>query len=209
MSRPAAASRGRVLLVLVLLAGLTAFVHVPTWLTTTGTSALQGVVTVESSGTQVAPAGLAAAVVLLAAGAAAGLVGRGGRWVVGAVVAAAGSLVVVTAAVVLGGPERAVAPAVVSATGVGALAGPVHVAPWPWVALVAGALGVVAAGWFVRVAGTWHAPTRRYDTVATGTDRTSGSGSGTGSGAGTGTVAGPVDDERAAWDALSRGDDPS
>ena len=48
--------RGRAAGVLLVLAGLTAVVAVPTWFTTTGTTALQGVVTVEVSGTQAAPA---------------------------------------------------------------------------------------------------------------------------------------------------------
>jgi len=80
--------------VLLVLAGLTAVVAVPTWFTTTGTTALEGTVAVHVSGSQVAPAILAAAVAVLAAVAAVALVGRAGRWVVALVVVACGVLVV-------------------------------------------------------------------------------------------------------------------
>lgn len=189
MTRAGSAGRGRALVVLLVLAGLTALVHVPTWLTTTGTSALLGEVTVSASGRQVAPAGMAAAVVLLAAAAAVGLVGRVGRWVVAVVVACAGVLVAASASVVLRDPVAAVHPAVVDVTGVGSLAGPVAVSAWPAVAVGTGVLGVAVAVWLVRAGRAWVGPSRRYESSPGGTAA--------------------VDDERTAWDALSRGDDPT
>jgi hypothetical protein len=189
VTRAGSAGRGRALLVLLVLAGVTALVHVPTWLTATGTSALLGEVTVAASGRQVAPAGLASAVVLLAAAAALGLVGRIGRWVVAVVVASAGVLVTASALAVLRDPVEAVRPAAVDATGVGSLVGPVAASAWPAVAVGVGVLGVVVAAWLVRAGRSWVGPSRRYESSSGG--------------------AAPVDDERTAWDALSRGDDPT
>jgi hypothetical protein len=76
-----------------------------------------------------------------------------------------------------------------------------------WAALAAAALLVVAGAVAVLRARTWPAPGRRFDTPA----------SGTGSADGAGTVAGGTPAGRArgqgdsigAWDALSRGEDPT
>ena len=151
---------------LLVLAGLTAVVTVPTWFTTTGTTALQGTVTIEVSGSQAAPAVLAAAVAILAAAAAVGLVGRVGRWVVAAVVVACGVLVVATTLGATADPVAAVTPVVAAETGVGTLAGPVTTSVWPWLAVGAGALDVVAGIWFVRASRAWSGPSRRHEAGA-------------------------------------------
>ncbi|KQR15919.1 Trp biosynthesis-associated membrane protein [Cellulomonas sp. Leaf334] len=185
--------RGRAAGVLLVLAGVTAVVAVPTWFTTTGTTALQGVVTVEVTGTQAAPAVLAAAVAVLAAVAAVGLVGRVGRWVVAVVVVACGVLVAATALAVTADPVAAVTPVVAAETGVGTLAGPVVTSVWPWVAVGVGVLDVVAGVWFVRASRAWSGPSQRHEPAPGG-------------------AAAPPSgepDERSDWDALSRGDDPS
>ncbi|WP_456844698.1 Trp biosynthesis-associated membrane protein [Cellulomonas sp. P5_C6] len=182
--------RGRAAVLLLLLAGLTAIVAVPTWFTTTGTTALEGTVTVQVSGSQVAPAILAAAVAILAAVAAVALVGRAGRWVVAVVVVACGVLVVGTTLAVLGDPAAAVTPVVADETGVGRLAGPVTTSVWPWLAVVVGVLDVLAGVWLVLASRTWAGPSRRHESAAAPA-----------------VAADP--DERADWDALSRGDDPS
>lgn len=185
--------RGRAAGALLLLAGLTAAVAVPTWFRTTGTTALQGTVQIEAAGSQVAPAVLAAAVAILTAVAAVGLVGRVGRWVVAVVVVACGVLVVATTLGVTGDPVAAVTPVVAAETGVGTLAGPVTTTLWPWLAVAAGVLDVVAGLWFVRASRAWSGPSRRHEVAPS---RTSAG------------VAGEPD-ERSDWDALSRGDDPS
>nr|WP_210768401.1 Trp biosynthesis-associated membrane protein [Cellulomonas humilata] len=175
---------------LLALAGLTALVAVPTWFTTTGTTALQGTVTVRVAGSQVAPALFAAAVAILAAGAAVGLVGRVGRWVVAAVVVACGVLVVGTTLGVLGDPSAAVTPVVAAETGVGKLAGPVSTSVWPWIAVAVGVLDVVAGAWLVVASRAWSGPSRRHESTTDAANP-------------------PAPDERSDWDALSRGDDPS
>lgn len=185
--------RGRAAGVLLVLAGLTAVVAVPTWFTTTGTTALQGTVTVEATGSQVAPAILAAAVAILAAVAAVGLVGRVGRWVVAVVVVACGVLVVATTLGVTADPVAAVTPVVAAETGVGTLAGPVVTSVWPWAAVGVGILDVVAGAWFVRASRAWSGPSQRHEAAP----------------AGPASSAAAEPDERSDWDALSRGDDPS
>lgn len=187
------AGRGRAAVVLLLLAGLTAVVTVPTWLTTTGTTALQGTVTIEVSGSQVAPAVLAAAVVILAAVAAVGLVGRVGRWVVAVVVVACGVLVAGATLAVTSDPVSAITPVVAAETGVGTLAGPVTTSVWPWLAVAVGIVDAAAGVWFVRASRRWSGPSQRHEAARDG--------------AAPPTAREP--DERSDWDALSRGDDPS
>lgn len=196
MSDPARrrGGRGRAAALLLVLAGLTAVTVLPVWFTTSGSTALEGTVAVTAAGTDVAPGILAAAVAILAAAAAVGLVGRVGRWVVALVVALCGVLVVATTVSVLADPAAAVAPVVASLTGVGHLSGSVSTSAWPTVAIVVGVLDVLAAVWLVVASRRWPGPTRRYqsDTPTRPADG-----------------AAPVADERADWDALSRGDDPS
>lgn len=189
--------RGRTAALLVLATLVTAGSSVPVWLRASGSSALRGEVEVPVTGTQAAPAVLAAAVALLAAAAAVGLVGRAGRWVVAAVVAAAGATVVASALAVLGDPEGSARVVVASVTGVGALAGPAAPTVWPWVAAAVGVLDVLAAVAVVVGSRRWSAPTRRYTTPdrdASRAERAPGA---------------DPDDDRSAWDALSRGEDPS
>ena len=159
------AGRGRAAALLLVLAGLTALVAVPTWFTTTGTTALQGTVTVHVAGSQVAPAILAAAVAILAAVAAVALVGRAGRWVVALVVVACGVLVVGTTLAVLGDPVAAVSPVVADQTGVGRLAGPVTTSLWPSLAVAVGVLDALAGVWLVVASRAWAGPSRRHESA--------------------------------------------
>ncbi|WP_426595521.1 Trp biosynthesis-associated membrane protein [Cellulomonas sp. McL0617] len=185
------AGRGRAAVLLLVLAGVTALSAVPVWFTTSGTTALAGSVDISVHGTDVAPGILAAAVAILAAGLATGLVGRVGRWVVAVVVAGCGVLVVATTVSALSDPAAAVAPVVAAQTGIGHLAGPVASSAWPTIAIAVGAVDVLAAGWLVVASRRWSGPTRRYQATT----------------APAAPAATP--DERADWDALSRGDDPS
>ena len=182
--------RGRAAGVLLLLAGLAGVVSLPTWFSTTVSTALDPTVVVRASGGDVAPAVPAAALVLLACAAAVALVGRVARWVVVLVVALAGVLVVAASLRALADPWAAgLHQKVLSATGAGHDATAVTTSAWPYAAIVAGVLVVVAAGWIARSSRSWPGPTRRHE--------------------GTTGPAATVDDERSAWDALSRGDDPS
>ncbi|RHA37866.1 Trp biosynthesis-associated membrane protein [Cellulomonas rhizosphaerae] len=200
MSEPAAApkrrasGRGRAAGVLLLLAALTGLVSLPTWFTTTAATALDPSVVVTASGADVAPAVPAAALVLLACAAAIALVGRVARWVVLAVVAGAGVLVVAAALQAIGDPwGSGLHQQVVDATSVGEDRSPVTVSVWPYLAVGVGAVVVLVALWLARASRSWAGPSRRHEGTTAGT-----------------TQARPeVEDERTAWDALSRGDDPS
>ena len=193
-ARAGSRGRGSVAALLVLLAGLTAGTAVPVWLRSTGASALHGEVAVEVAGTQAAPGVVAAAVVLLAATAAIALVGRAGRWIVIAVVAAAGVVVVSSAWGAVAGASGAAEAAVAELTGVGVLTTPVALTAWPWVSLVVGAVDAMAAVFVAVVSRDWPQPTRRHASPAASEP-----------GARPGA---PVDDQ-AAWDSLTRGDDPT
>lgn len=173
--------------VLLLLAAALGVVVVPTWVTTTAQTALQGVVAVDVSGTQAAPAVAAVALVLLAAAAAVGLVGRVGRWVVVAIVALGGAVVVSSAVAVVADPAASASVVVRATTGVARLAGPATLTAAPYVAVGLGAVVLVAAGWLAATSAAWSRPSRRHEVAGR---------------------AGP-DDDQSAWDALSRGDDPS
>jgi len=183
--------RGRWVVVLLVAAAATASSTVPAWFRATGSSALAGDVEVGVTGGQAAPGVLAAAVVLLAAAAAVGLVGRVARWVVVVVVAAAGAVVVASVVGVLQDPAPVATVVVAAATGVSALTGPVAATPWPWVACALGLLDVLASLGLARASAQWGATSRRHVPTAST------------------TAAGEVDDDRSAWDALTRGDDPT
>ncbi|MDM7831033.1 Trp biosynthesis-associated membrane protein [Cellulomonas edaphi] len=182
--------RGRAAGLLVLLAALTGLTALPTWFTTTASTALDPSVVVHASGADVAPAVPAAALVLLACGAAIALVGRIGRWVVVAVVAAMGLLVVAAALQALADPwGSGLHQLVVGATSVGSDESDVTTSAWPYVAVVVGVVVLLAAVWLGSASRRWAAPSRRHE--------------------GTTGPKPEVQDERSAWDALSRGDDPS
>ncbi|MDM7856368.1 Trp biosynthesis-associated membrane protein [Cellulomonas alba] len=190
-TRRAGGRRGRAVLLLLLLAGATAVSALPTWFVAHGTEALHGTVDVRVSGTDAAPAVLAAALVLAASALAAALVGRAGRWVVALVVAVAGVLVVAATIGVVRDPVASVHEAVAGATGVGQVVGGVTTTAWPWVAVTLGAVAVVVGAWLPRAARAWARPSRRHEQAAAparGAERP---------------------DERSAWDALSRGEDPT
>jgi hypothetical protein len=118
------------------------------------------------------------------------------RFVLGALESLIGVAIVFSAVVALGDPVHAASPTVSAATGV---AGDASVrelvtglaqTPWPWVALVSGAL-IIAAGIAIIVVGRrWPGSSRKYQAVRlepADAGRTS------------------VDD----WDALSGGSDPT
>lgn len=187
------ARRGRWAALLATAGALVGVVALPVWVVAEGSSALDEVVTVTVTGAQAAPQTRAAALVLLAAGAAVALVGRVGRWAVAVVTAAAGVLVAAGGATVLSDPARAVSGAVVDATGVAEGSAAASTTAGPVVALVVGLLVVLLAAALAHAPGAWDQRSRRYDRQAARDD---------------GPGDGPPD-ERADWDALTRGDDPS
>lgn len=202
-------ARSRAVWAVVALGGLALATAVPTWLTTTVSTALTATVPVEVTGTDAAPAVGAAALVVVAGGVALAIAGRIARWVVAVVVALAGGLVTASVAGVLRDPVPAATAGASDAQGVTDLTSPVAVAPWPWLTAVLGALVVVVAVLVVLGAPAWGATSGRHERAGApaegsgATPRAAGSG-GTAGADGTGPH-----DPHDAWDALTRGTDPS
>jgi len=183
-------TRRRAVVVVLGLALATLAAGVPRWLHTAGSTALDGLVPVDITGTQAAPAVPAAALVLLAAGAAIGLVGRIGRWVVVAVVLGIGALLVGSALAVIANPATVAGTMVADATGVATLAAPITLTAAPYATAALGVAVLLAGGWLAVTSRTWTRSSGRHEVAGT-------------------VPSGVPDDDQSAWDALSRGDDPS
>jgi hypothetical protein len=208
-------TRTRTVLALLVLGALTFGTGSPTWVTTTVATALEPEVAVAAAGTSAAPGVGAGALVLLAAGIACALTGRVARYVALLVAAAAGVLVVVSTLVVVGDPLPAATAAASATSGVTELTSPVTLTAWPWAAVATGVLAVVVAVWGAVAARGWTATSGRHeraDAAASGSATADAPAPGaTRTSAADGTAVGPDDeiDPHDAWDALSRGDDPT
>ena len=159
------------------------------WLRSSGATALAERVDVAVTGTTAAPGVSAAALVVVAAALALGLVGRVGRWFALATAVVAGLVVGGSALAVILSPAAAARTAVAEATGVVAPPAEVDVtfAPYLTVALAVAILGVAA--WAAVAPVEWTRQPRRFETG--------------------GQATAPPDDEQEAWDALTRGSDPT
>jgi len=221
-------TRTRTVLALLVLGALTFGTGSPTWITTTVATALEPEVAVAASGTSAAPGVGAGALVLLAAGIACALTGRVARYVALVVAAAAGVLVVASTLVVVGDPTPAATNAASATSGVTELTSPVVLTAWPWAAVATGVLAVVVAVWAGIAARGWTATSARHERTGQGAAATAAGTAGEPGpagpdagpeAAGTGAAGDPAggteddtDDEidpHDAWDALSRGDDPT
>ena len=221
-------TRTRTVLALLVLGALTFGTGSPTWITTTVATALEPEVAVAASGTSAAPGVGAGALVLLAAGIACALTGRVARYVALVVAAAAGVLVVASTLVVVGDPTPAATNAASATSGVTELTSPVVLTAWPWAAVATGVLAVVVAVWAGIAARGWTATSARHERAGQGAAATAAGTAGEPGpagpdagpeAAGTGAAGDPAggteddtDDEidpHDAWDALSRGDDPT
>ncbi|WP_225754310.1 Trp biosynthesis-associated membrane protein [Actinotalea sp. Marseille-Q4924] len=181
-----------------------------TWVRATTSSALRSQVALAVPGSDAAAASAAGALVVVAAALAMALGGRWGARVAGVGVVLGGVLVVASAAGVLADPQAPAASAAQRAVGVGTLEGAATTTAAVWVALVAGGIAVVVGLLAVGAAGRWSRGGRRHDRP-TGTataepapdrpDATAGPEA-------TGPAGRRVDDQDA-WDALSRGEDPT
>ena len=158
------------------------------WLRSSGATALAERVDVAVTGTTAAPGVSAAALVVVAAALALGLVGRVGRWFALATAVVAGLVVGGSALAVILSPSAAARTAVAEATGVVAPPAAVDVTAVPYgtVALALAILGV--AVWAAVAPVEWTRQPRRFET---------------------GQATAPPDDEQEAWDALTRGSDPT
>lgn len=193
-------SRGRWVLIVLVLAAAAGASSAGPWVRWWGTNAL-GDFAVTVSGATAAPVVPATALVLAAAGAAVALAGRIGRWVVVAVVALGGLALAGASGAVLVDPWNHVRDAVAAATGVDHVSDQAEATAWPWVAVVVGLLVVLAAVGLARGSAAWSAPDRRHEI--------DGAGPGERPARSPEAPAGGAPDERDDWDALTRGSDPS
>lgn len=216
---PATRSRGSrsgkgVWVALGLVAGLLGFVFgAVTWLSVDVPTIVGTVDVVTIAGSQAAPGMFGAALLVLAASIALALARGRGRYIAASGLALAGVIAVVGALGVIVDPEAAASDAVEAKTqvlGGGLSGGTLHSSAWPWVslvwatALIAIAVGIAVVGrrWPVRTEAARIDRPRDSDAVRSG--QPSG-----------GAVASPVGEDPgevdpvAAWDALTRGEDPS
>jgi hypothetical protein len=156
-------TRGRWVVLLLLLAGAAGLSTLPTWARATATAPVTGDIPVTVSGAQAAPGVVAAALVLLAAAGAVGLVGRFGRWVVVVVVAGAGALITSSALAARSGARATAERLAGDRTGVAQLVAEPEVAAWPWVAAALGVLVLVAAVALARASARWAPPSSRHE----------------------------------------------
>ncbi len=200
--RPARRSRGRLGCALgaLLGAGLLVVVAGRPWVTQAVTD-VPGVTRVSASGGTAVPAAPALALVAAAGAVALLVTGRLGRRLAAVVLLLAGLGAGAAVVAVLAVPGDAIASAVTAATGrTGGLAGPgAAVTGWVWPALAAAALVAASGAVAVVRAPAWPAPGRRYEAPAQATPDGAGQ---------AGTVRGQGD-AIGAWDALSRGEDPT
>lgn len=196
-----------------------------TWVHATTSSAVQAAIDLTVPGSVVAPAVNAGGLVILAASFALALAGRWGRRLAAGGVVVGGLLAAVSGVAGLTGPRAAALSAARETVGVAVLDGPVTTTPMPMAAVVLGLLVVTLGARTAWVTGRWAEPSARHEVAADGVPARAASHDGGAAdavpdemmagGAAPGdeaphqaTSAGPVDPYDA-WDALSRGHDPT
>lgn len=166
-----------------------------TWIQASAAQVTGGTADVAVTGAQASPALVAAAVVALAASLVTSLTTPAIRLVTGPLLILCGVGAVAGAVQVLLDPAGRAASAVTEATGVGGTATTVSLTPWPIAAAVLAAL-LAVLGVLVLVAGRSWASTARYRRDAARSAEHE-------------DAPDPMSDSSSAWDALSRGEDPS
>lgn len=159
--------RRTIVMTLLLLGALSLLSAVPTWLSTTASTALDPSVDVTVSGTAAAPGVSAAALVVVAAALSLGLVGRVARWVSLVVVALGGAVIGGSALSFVLSPDAAARSGVADATGVATSGSDVDLSVAPYVTVVLGAAVLVVALWAAVTPVDWGRRSRRYDAPAT------------------------------------------
>ncbi|PZR52474.1 Trp biosynthesis protein [Xylanimonas oleitrophica] len=203
-------TRARATWSVILVGALVLATAAPVWVRSQVDTALEAAVPVEVSGGSAAPAVNAAGLVLVAAGLALALGGRVARWVVLAVVAASGALVAGSAYTVVAGPSDVATTGAADAAGVTELTAPVTVTAWPWLCAALGVLAIVLAVLVAVASRAWPAASGRHERAGAPAGAPA-------AGVATGAPAGPVADldddspvdSHDAWDALTRGTDPT
>ncbi|MDQ1583534.1 MAG: hypothetical protein QOF36_1588 [Microbacteriaceae bacterium] len=213
---------GRVKLILMLsiLAGslLALVASTQVWFSLHLTSAANHTAPVTVQGSVAAPALTALSLAGLALAAALAIAGRIARVVLGVLGALLGACILLSAGIAVGAPEQAGTPAVTTVTGVSGTASVRHLVAgidssvWPWVAIVGGAMLVVAGIAVLVTSRSWPGASRRYQAVRFEPADDSAAAFAEEAGEpGEATPSGPASRDAAIdnWDELSRGEDPT
>lgn len=171
-----------------------------TWIHATVETTLQPL-TVDVAGSDAAPAVTALGLVAGAAAVASTLAGRVLRTIVGAVVSLAGVGAIFAVLSVTADPENASRGAVGTQTGAVGTGGEYAVTAFPWLALVAAATLILCGIWLMLVArNAGRKAGRRYDRDALAGNKAASADE---------NVTSTHSDDIDAWDALTRGEDPT
>lgn len=158
--------------------------------------------TLQASGRQAAGAVPAVALVALAGAVAVLSTRRLGQSVAGGLLVLAGAAAAATSVGVLRTPARAVEQVVTAATGRTRVTDvTASVTSWPWLGVASGALVALGGCLAVVRARSWAGLPARYDTGRQGHEPAGDNGAGGSNGA--------AGDPGLAWDAMSRGEDPT
>lgn len=195
-------SRGRVVLVLVLLGAGAFGLSLLTWVGAEAVTTL-GPQPVQITGASAAPVVPSAALVVVVAGLAVGLSGPVVRILAPAAAALAAVVALIAGIVLIADPGPAARSAAGEVGGVREITGTAELTMWPWVVVVLLGLTVLVALVLPFRAGTWAPAAAKYERAPV---RAEGAGP-AGPPAG-GAAAAPAT-SRADWDALSSGLDPS
>ncbi|NCT89829.1 Trp biosynthesis-associated membrane protein [Cellulomonas sp. APG4] len=187
-----------------LLGGLAVGVAAVTWVTASTTSALATTVDLRVPGSEAAPGAAAGGLVVVAAALALSLGGRVGRVLASSGLVLGGLLALGSAVAVVVDPTSTATSAARATVGVADLTGAAALTPAPWLAAaIGGATAVLGVAALLR-ARAWTATPDRYDR-ATSESRVGSPGA-----VRQGDRAdADGHDEQEAWDALSRGEDPT
>jgi uncharacterized membrane protein (TIGR02234 family) len=154
---------------------------------------LAGVVPVSVTGRQAQPVLPALALIAGAAGMVLAICGPVVRWLAATALVLAGAGAGAAAVVLASDAARLLQPAASRLSGVtGSAIRNSDLSLWPWVTVLAGALVLLAGCWAMLAGAAWAAAGKRYQRLEAGA-----------------AAAAPTDDPAAAWDALTRGEDPT
>lgn len=161
-----------------------------TWLTARAPDITGAMQTIEVPGQDAAAGLLPLALVAGAAALATSLTGRWIRWITGAVLIATGLGAIAIVLGVVTAPGDAASAAVAEATGIRGTVVIADLALWPWIALLPALVLVLTGAAILLLGGRWSVTSRYARPRRAATSD-------------------PADDPAAAWDALSRGEDPT
>lgn len=192
----------------VVLGALTVAVAAATWVTASTTSALEAAVRLAVPGSEAAPGAAAGGLVVVAAALALSLGGPVGRVLAASGTVLGGLLTLGSALAVVVDPMSTATSAARATVGVAEISGSASLTAAPWSGAVLGVATVVLGVASLMRSRAWGGTRDRYDRAAPGVRATSSAGPSPRADGGGAPTADAADDQDA-WDALSRGEDPT